>query len=61
VTGRAYLDVNGLAEMLGVKPCFIRRLVWERRIPYYKIGKFIRFDLAEVRAWIEPMRHEPLR
>lgn len=51
MTVRQLLDVNGVAAMLGCKPCYVRRLVWERRIPYYKIGKFVRFDLEEVEAW----------
>lgn len=61
VSGRGYLDVSGLAEELGVKPCFVRRLVWERRIPYYKVGKFVRFDVEEIRAWVQSSRVEPLR
>ena len=39
MTLREYLDVDGVADALAVKPCFVRRLVWERRIPYYKVGK----------------------
>ncbi|MEO6653113.1 MAG: helix-turn-helix domain-containing protein [Ilumatobacteraceae bacterium] len=48
---RRYLTIDEVAELLGVKPCFVRRLVWERRIPYYKIGKFVRFDPDEIEAW----------
>ena len=61
MTLREYLDVDGVADALAVKPCFVRRLVWERRIPYYKVGKFVRFDPAEIETWIEQNRHEPLR
>ena len=56
-----YLSIEELAAELGVKPCFIRRLVWERRIPYYKVGKYIRFKLSEVLEWMERRRMEPLR
>jgi len=38
------------AEWLGTTPRHIRRLVLERRIPYRKLGRYVRFhpeDLAE--------------
>jgi len=59
VSKRTYLDIAGLAEELDIKPCFVRRLVWERRIPYYKVGKFVRFDLNEIYAWVESRRVDP--
>ena len=56
-----WLDVPQLASMLCVTDDFVRRLVQERRIPYYKIGKFVRFDLDDVLAWLDDKRHGPLR
>ncbi|WP_083913977.1 helix-turn-helix domain-containing protein [Ilumatobacter nonamiensis] len=55
------IDIAALAAALDVKVCFVRRLVWERRIPYYKVGKFIRFKLSEVRRWLDGRRIDPLR
>ena len=55
-TGRALLDIAALAERLGVTERFVRRLVDERRIPFLKIGRFIRFDPADVTAWIDEQR-----
>ena len=53
------LDIDGLAERLGTTPRFVRRLVEERRIPYLKIGRLVRFDGAEVERWISSSRVEP--
>ncbi|MCB1001755.1 MAG: excisionase family DNA-binding protein [Acidimicrobiales bacterium] len=39
------LDVVGLAARLGVTERFVRRLVHERRIPFYKVGSLVRFDV----------------
>ncbi len=50
------LDVGGAAERLGVTVRFVRRLVAERRIPYVKVGKFVRFDPVEVERWIDEHR-----
>jgi excisionase family DNA binding protein len=53
------LDIDGLAERLGTTPRFVRRLVEERRIPYLKIGRLVRFartvetDLLRG-DWIDP-------
>lgn len=55
------LDVGEVAARLSVSPRFIRRLVNERRIPYCKVGKFVRFDAAEVADWVTKMRMEVLQ
>lgn len=52
----ALIDVEGLAHLLQVDVAFVRRLVSERRIPYLKVGKYVRFDLAEVAAWLDERR-----
>ena len=52
------LDIAALAERLGVTERFVRRLVDERRIPFLKIGKFIRFDPADIAGWIDEQRVE---
>ena len=54
------LDIAALAERLGVTERFVRRLVAERRIPFLKIGKFIRFEPADVAAWIDQQRVDQL-
>jgi excisionase family DNA binding protein len=52
----ALLDIAALAERLAVSERYIRRLVFERRIPFLKIGHFIRFDPAEIDGWIAQAR-----
>jgi excisionase family DNA binding protein len=52
----ALLDVDGLAAKLGVTVRFVRRLVEERRVPYLKIGRLVRFDPIEVEHWVSASR-----
>ncbi len=52
----ALLDVDAVAERLGVTPRFVRRLVNERRIPFHKIGRYVRFDPADVDRFVEGAR-----
>ena len=55
------LDIDDLATRLGVTARFVRRLVEERRVPYLKIGRLVRFDPVEVERWIDTARVEPAR
>jgi excisionase family DNA binding protein len=41
---RSPLDVAQAAEYLGMKPRFVRRLIDERRINFFKVGRFVRLD-----------------
>ena len=50
------LDIEAVAQRLGVGDRFVRRLVEEHRIPYLKIGKYVRFDEADLQRWIEQRR-----
>ncbi len=52
----ALLDVSQVALRLCVTTRFVRRLVDERRIPFCKIGKFVRFDPDDIEAWIAERR-----
>ena len=47
------------AERLNVSLRFIWRLCHERRLPYTRVGKFVRFDAEELEAWITAQRVEP--
>jgi excisionase family DNA binding protein len=38
------LTMDELAERLGVTHRHVRRLVAERRVPFFRVGRFIRFD-----------------
>ncbi len=50
------MDVEAVAYRLGVTQRFVRRLVSERRIPYFKVGHFIRFDRVEIDEWLMEQR-----
>jgi excisionase family DNA binding protein len=50
------LDLPAVAERLNVNQRHVRRLVAERRIPYLKWGHLLRFDPAEIEAWLDRAR-----
>ncbi|MBK8575140.1 MAG: helix-turn-helix domain-containing protein [Elusimicrobia bacterium] len=52
------VSVNTLAGLLDVSPRTVRGWVLERKIPYHKVGKLVRFSLVEVRGLVEAGRVE---
>ena len=50
------MNISEVAEHLGVQVRHVRRLVHERRIPYLKWGRLLRFDPAQVTAWLDESR-----
>lgn len=55
------LDPHGLATRLGITERHVRRLVAERRIPFVKVGRFVRFEPEAVIAWLALRRVEARR
>jgi excisionase family DNA binding protein len=55
------LDLAAVAQLLGVTRRHVQRLVSERRIPYLKVGRFVRFDAAELNVWLDHQRVAPER
>lgn len=50
------IDLQAVAARLGVNDRFVRRLVAEDRITFYKVGRLLRFDPAEIEAWLNRNR-----
>lgn len=50
------LDLRQLADHLGVNERHVRRLVAERRIPFIKWGRLLRFDPDAIAEWIDRAR-----
>jgi excisionase family DNA binding protein len=50
------VDIDELARHLDVSVRHVRRLVSERRIPFHKWGRLLRFDVIEVIEWLDAVR-----
>lgn len=55
-THTTLIDIAGAAEQLGVSVRYLRRLVSQRRIPYVKLGHYVRFDPVEIDELIDRAR-----
>ncbi|GEM_PF-680068 len=47
------IGINELSEYLQVSKNTIYPWVWQKRIPYTKIGHLLRFDLSVIEQWIK--------
>jgi excisionase family DNA binding protein len=53
------LTVSEIAQALKVPVSWVydrTRFRGAQRMPHIKLGKYLRFELAEVRSWLETMR-----
>jgi excisionase family DNA binding protein len=50
------LTIDQLVERLGTSTRHVRRLIAERRIPYLKVGKLVRFDPDDISRWLDDSR-----
>ena len=55
------LDVATAADHLGTPVRFIRRLIAERRIRFYKIGRYVRIDRRDLDTFVAEGRIDPIR
>ncbi len=49
----ALLDVEDVAETLGVDRRYVYRLVKRRQIRHVRIGRYLRFRACDVRAFVD--------
>lgn len=54
------LTVEQAADWISMSARYIRRLIAERRIVFYRLGRSIRIDPADLTALVESGRVEPI-
>lgn len=53
---REHFSVPEAAEYLSTSVRFIRRLVADRRVPFYKVGRHVRLKRADLEAFVQAGR-----
>ena len=53
---KRFLNVGDVAEYLGVEPSTVYAWVHTRQIPFYKVGRLVKFKQEQVDRWIESKR-----
>ena len=52
------VNVNEAAQFLAVSPSTLYGWVWQRRIPFVKVGRAVRFDMADLERFVTKNRIE---
>ena len=53
MTNNRLLGIEETAEHLGITPNTLYAWVSQKRIPYVKIGRLLKFDPRDIETWIE--------
>ncbi len=57
---KEFLTIDEVAEYLAIKRSSLYSMVEEKEIPHYRIGRLIRFRKADIDAWLETVKSEPV-
>ena len=47
------MDINEISEKVGLSLSAIYKMIHQRRIPFVKVGRLVRFDPIQIKEWIE--------
>lgn len=53
MTKKRLIDINQAADYLGVKKPTLYSWVFQRKIPFIKVGRLVKFDLNKLEKWLE--------
>ena len=53
------MDIHQLAAELKISESGIYQMTAQRRLPFVKIGRSLRFDCEEIKKWLENKKVKP--
>lgn len=53
---KRFLGIEELSQYLGLTKGTLYVWVCQRKIPYLKVGKLVKFDLIEIERWLKDKR-----
>jgi len=58
---KRYMNINELTDYIGLSKNTIYSWVWQRRIPYTKFGRLVKFDRRAIDLWVKKYSVEEKR
>ncbi len=58
---KRYINIKELSEYLGIKVNTVYAWVFQKKIPYIKLGKLVKFDLLELENWLKDKRVKSIK
>jgi excisionase family DNA binding protein len=50
---KKFRTIKELTALLQVKESWLRMAIFQKKIPFVRVGRLIRFDLAEIESWLQ--------
>ncbi|MBF0489365.1 MAG: helix-turn-helix domain-containing protein [Candidatus Omnitrophica bacterium] len=57
---RRFLGIDDFSDYLGVPKGTLYVWVCQKKIPYLKIGKLLKFDMKEIEPWLKDKRFKEI-
>jgi excisionase family DNA binding protein len=57
---KRFIGPQELAQYLGLSLETVRAWTWQRKIPFHKFGRLVKFDLREIESWAQENRVEKI-
>lgn len=57
---KRFIGIQELAEYLDISINTARTWVWQRQIPYHKLGRLVKFDIIELNEWLKDRKVKEL-
>jgi excisionase family DNA binding protein len=58
---KRFIGIKETAEYLGVEISTLYSWTYQKKIPYSKMGKLVKFDLRELEIWLKQKTIKPIR
>ncbi len=56
---KRFIGVEELAAYLDISVNTVYSWAYQRKIPYHKIGRLVKFDLIKINKWLEDRKIDP--
>lgn len=53
---KSLMSIQDTAEKLGVRVNTLYDWIHQRKIPYVKVGRLVKFDLSDIDEWLDKRR-----
>ena len=57
---KRFLGIKEMSEYMGVRENTLYAWVYQKKIPYTKIGKLVKFDLHKIETWLQQRAVKPI-
>ena len=55
------IDITAVSQRLGISVNTVYSWVNQRKIPYVKVGRLVRFDVIDIEKWLANNKVEPFK